>query len=279
MECQNDQASGQVIAQRHRQWMRVEIADDQLWMSQSDISGRRMKLKRGIKQKINHSSNQSIKALMNERMRLIDFKWFNERRVNKWITMDGMWMIESRAVNEPQSMNQSIMTYKTRDERRHCVWSLHRRLPRRPGPRSHRTDWRNDQSLNQLINEWMSEWMNELMNEWMNEWTNEWINQSNKKWHATVNEWASNSKWNEMSDRLKMNERKLLGKPSMNTVENCSDGAAEKAELRASLSKTQRRRASEPMRWGWRRIPSSTHVTENTATERRKIKSWPHIKE
>ncbi len=32
-----------------------------------------------------------------------------------------------------------------------------------------------------------------------------------------------------------MNERKLLGKSSMNTVENCSDGAAETAELRASL--------------------------------------------
>ncbi len=70
-----------------------------------------------------------------------------------------------------------------------------------------------------------------------------------------------------------MNERKLLGKPSRNTVENCNDGAAEKAELRASLSKTQRRRASKPMRWGWRRIPSSTHATENTANERREMKS------
>jgi len=75
-----------------------------------------------------------------------------------------------------------------------------------------------------------------------------------------------------MSDRLKMNERKLLGKPSMNTVENCSDGAAEKAELRVSLSKTQRR-GPEPMRLGWRRIPSSTQVTENTGNERREMKS------
>ena len=102
---------------------------------------------------------------------------------------------------------------------------------------------------------------------------------------ACNSEWMSeqlkmnNTNWNLVSDRLKMNEWKLLGNPSMNTVQNCSDWAAEKAELRASVSKMERRRASEPMPWCKRRIPSSTHVTENTANEREEMKSWQHKKE
>ncbi len=68
----------------------------------------------------------------------------------------------------------------------------------------------------------------------------------------------------------------MLGKPSMKTVKNYSGGAAEKAELRASRSKTEHRRATEPMLGSRRRIPSSTHVTEDTANERVKRKSWQH---
>ena len=68
----------------------------------------------------------------------------------------------------------------------------------------------------------------------------------------------------------------MFGKPSMKTVKNYSGGAAEKAELRASRSKTEHRRATEPMLGSRRRIPSSTHVTENTANERVKRKSWQH---
>ena len=68
----------------------------------------------------------------------------------------------------------------------------------------------------------------------------------------------------------------MLGKPSMKTVKNYSGGAAQKAELRASRSKTEHRRATEPMLGSRRRIPSSTHVTENTANERVKRKSWQH---
>jgi len=89
----------------------------------------------------------------------------------------------------------------------------------------------------------------------------------------------NDTKWNEMSKRIKMNERWMMGKPSMKTVENYSGGAAKKAELRASRSKNERRRASEPMPGFRRRIPSSTHVTENTANERVKMKSWQHRKE
>ena len=49
------------------------------------------------------------------------------------------------------------MACNTRDKRRHCMWSLHRGLPRRPGPRSHRTDWRNNQSTNQSANQSISQ--------------------------------------------------------------------------------------------------------------------------
>ena len=59
----------------------------------------------------------------------------------------------------------------------------------------------------------------------------------------------------------------------MKTVENCSSGAAEKTELRASRSKTERRKASETMHWCRRGIPSSAHVTENRTNERVKIKN------
>jgi hypothetical protein len=61
MECENDQANGQVIAQPPSHWMRAKTADDQHEISQSDMSGRRRKLKRGIDQSI----NQSIEAVMN----------------------------------------------------------------------------------------------------------------------------------------------------------------------------------------------------------------------
>ena len=59
----------------------------------------------------------------------------------------------------------------------------------------------------------------------------------------------------------------------MKTFENCCDEAAEKAELRASRSKTERRKASETMPWCRRGIPSSAHVTENRANKRGKIRN------
>jgi hypothetical protein len=42
-----------------------------------------------------------------------------------------------------------------------------------------------------------------------------------------------------MSKQLKMNDKKLLCKPSTETVEKWSDGAAEKAELRHTGLKTE----------------------------------------
>jgi hypothetical protein len=74
-------------------------------------------------------------------------------------------------------------------------------------------------------------------------------------------------------------KNKMLGKPSMKTGENCDDGAAQKAELRVSHCKTQRRRASEPMSWWKGRIAFWTHETENTVDDRVKMKTWPNIKE
>ena len=58
LECENDQANGQVIAQPPPHGMRAEIADDQLEMSQSDMSGRRRKMKRGNNRSIDHPTNQ-----------------------------------------------------------------------------------------------------------------------------------------------------------------------------------------------------------------------------
>ena len=69
MECENDQANGQVIAQPPPHWMRAEIADDQLEMSQSGMSGRRRKMKKKgtIDQSINRSINhQPINRSMHE---------------------------------------------------------------------------------------------------------------------------------------------------------------------------------------------------------------------
>ena len=63
----------------------------------------------------------------------------------------------------------------------------------------------------------------------------EWMNESIKSKMPCDSEWMSeqlkmnDTNWNGMSDRLKMNEWKLLDNPSMNTVENGSDGAAEKS--------------------------------------------------
>jgi hypothetical protein len=69
MECENDQANGQVIAQPPPHWMRAEIADDQLEMSQSGMSGRRRKNEKreqSINQSINQSTIQPINRSMHE---------------------------------------------------------------------------------------------------------------------------------------------------------------------------------------------------------------------
>ena len=141
---------------------------NQLWMNQCNMSQRRRKQKGGITQTIDWSINQSI----------------------------------------IHSIIQSIMACNTRDKRRHCMWSLYRGLPRRPGPRSHRTNWRNNPSISQSINQFKSNHIKSIygvQNEWMYGWTNEQLK-------------INDTKWNEIDKRIEMNEWKLLGKPSIKSA-------------------------------------------------------------
>ena len=68
MECKNNQANGQVIAQPPPHWMRAEIAGGHFEMSQSGICGRRRKMKRGNNRSINQSINQSTIQPINRSM-------------------------------------------------------------------------------------------------------------------------------------------------------------------------------------------------------------------
>jgi len=168
---------------------------------------------------------------------MIMTEWVNETKWNESTLNESKWdgsetkETERRNHSNDQSISQSNMSCTTRDKRGHCVWSLHRGLPRRPGPRSHRTDWRNNHSINQESNHESKQ----ATNQWhtkINEWRNERMND-----RTTQNEWDK-VKWNaDISEQIEFEWMKNAGQ-----AEHENSWA-----LRGSCSKTERRRTSEPM--------------------------------
>ena len=128
-------------------------------------------IKQAREQSINPSVNTYIYAHMTQEKCQNDWMdgWneWRRRRRNKicWtlVAQDvdvaaGPCGLDSLVILRPERrvraiISWSIMACNTRDKRRHCVWSLHRGLPRWLGPRSHRTNWRNNQSINQQLKE------------------------------------------------------------------------------------------------------------------------------
>ena len=224
-------------------------------------------------------------------------EWVKETKWNESTLNESKWHeseakeTERRNHSIDWSINQSInqiMACKTRDKRGHCVWSLHRGLPRRPGPRSHRINWRNNQWINESINqsinqsissnityknEWMNEWMYWL-HEWMNELMGEQLKMNDAKWNEVMNE----SKW--------MNEKKVLGKPSVKAAKTERWRASEPMPGIAKIGCRLKCEGRETCKWVdsakvslHRRIPLSADMTDNTANERVKWRADNQRKE